>query len=63
MAETTPPHKPKTVTPPATGLAANSIGKAYRGRVVVKDITLTVQRGEVVALWDQMVRVRRQVFT
>jgi len=36
--------------PPATGLAANNIGKAYRGRVVVKDITLTVQRGEVVAL-------------
>jgi lipopolysaccharide export system ATP-binding protein len=37
-------------TPPANGLAANNIGKAYRGRVVVKDITLTVQRGEVVAL-------------
>ena len=35
---------------PKTGLAANRIGKAYRGRVVVKDITLTVQRGEVVAL-------------
>lgn len=39
----------KIVLPPA-GLAANNIGKAYRGRVVVKDITLTVQRGEVVAL-------------
>ena len=37
-------------TPPPTGLAANNIGKAYRGREVVKDITLTVQRGEVVAL-------------
>jgi lipopolysaccharide export system ATP-binding protein len=36
--------------PPPKGLAANNIGKAYRGRVVVKDITLTVQRGEVVAL-------------
>lgn len=35
---------------PVTGLAANNIGKSYRGRVVVKDITLTVQRGEVVAL-------------
>ena len=35
---------------PKTGLAANKIGKAYNGRVVVKDITLTVQRGEVVAL-------------
>jgi len=41
--------KSKLITPPATGLAANSIGKAYNGRVVVKDITLTVQRGEVVA--------------
>jgi len=38
------------ITPPATGLSANGIGKAYRGRVVVKDITLTVQRGEIVAL-------------
>lgn len=37
-------------SPPAEGLAANNIGKAYRGRVVVKDITLTVRRGEVVAL-------------
>ena len=36
--------------PPQTGLSANNIGKAYRGRVVVKDITLTVQRGEIVAL-------------
>ena len=35
---------------PKTGLAANAIGKAYRGRVVVKDISLNVQRGEVVAL-------------
>ena len=35
---------------PKTGLSANKIGKAYSGRVVVKDITLTVQRGEVVAL-------------
>ena len=47
MADETPTS---TITPPATGLAANNIGKAYRGRVVVKDITLTVQRGEVVAL-------------
>ena len=38
------------IAPPKTGLAANNIGKAYRGRVVVKNITLTVQRGEVVAL-------------
>ena len=51
MAEADPKtRRPKLITPPATGLAANSIGKAYNGRVVVKDITLTVQRGEVVAL-------------
>jgi len=40
---------PDFVAPPK-GLAANNIGKSYRGRVVVKDITLTVQRGEVAAL-------------
>jgi len=32
--------EPKIITPPPTGLAANNIGKAYRGRVVVKDITI-----------------------
>jgi len=50
MAEADPMTQSKIINPPATGLAANSIGKAYNGRVVVKDITLTVQRGEVVAL-------------
>ena len=45
-----PTDKGQVFVPPAKGLAANRIGKAYRGRVVVKDITLTVQRGEVVAL-------------
>ena len=34
----------------AQGLAANGIGKSYRGRQVVRDITLNVNRGEVVAL-------------
>ena len=43
-------ERPDTSAVPQTGLSANSIGKAYRGRVVVKDITLTVQRGEIVAL-------------
>ena len=42
--------RPDLASVPATGLAANHIGKAYRGRTVVKDITLTVQRGEIVAL-------------
>jgi len=53
MADADPHTRPDIdanfVAPPK-GLAANNIGKAYRGRVVVKDITLTVQRGEVVAL-------------
>ena len=53
MADADPNTGSKMATdfvPPPKGLAANNIGKAYRGRVVVKDITLTVQRGEVVAL-------------
>ena len=37
-----PTSKAEKIIAPAKGLAANSIGKAYRGRVVVKDITLTV---------------------
>ena len=41
---------PDLSTVPQTGLSANNIAKAYRGRTVVKDITLTVQRGEIVAL-------------
>jgi len=39
-----PANKTQAIVPPAKGLAANNIGKAYRGRVVVKDITLTVAR-------------------
>ena len=35
---------------PETGLAALGIGKSYKGRAVVKGITLSVQRGEIVAL-------------
>lgn len=35
---------------PDTGLAAIDIGKSYKGRAVVKGITLSVQRGEIVAL-------------
>jgi len=46
----TPQSRPTVKSPPASGLAANNIGKAYRGRVVVKDITISVKRGEVVAL-------------
>jgi len=35
---------------PAEGLAAIAIGKSYKGRAVVKGITISVQRGEIVAL-------------
>lgn len=35
---------------PSQGLAATEIGKSYKGRAVVKGITLSVQRGEIVAL-------------
>ncbi len=35
---------------PTTGLTARQMGKSYRGRQVVKEIDLSVQRGEIVAL-------------
>ena len=35
---------------PTEGLAAIEIGKSYKGRAVVNGITLSVQRGEIVAL-------------
>ena len=38
---------PTVAAPPATGLAANNIGKAYRGRVVVKDIDGALSRGRI----------------
>lgn len=40
----------KVLRAPATGLAAASIGKSYRGRAVVKGVSVSVQRGEIVAL-------------
>lgn len=40
----------RTGLPPAKGLAANNIGKSYRGRAVVNNVSVNVQRGEVVAL-------------
>lgn len=38
------------VRAPFAGLRADEIGKSYRGRQVVKSVSLTVQRGEVVGL-------------
>lgn len=37
-------------TVPQEGLAAITIGKSYKGRAVVKGITISVKRGEIVAL-------------
>ncbi|PHR92574.1 MAG: LPS export ABC transporter ATP-binding protein [Robiginitomaculum sp.] len=37
-------------TIPQEGLAAITIGKSYKGRAVVKGITISVKRGEIVAL-------------
>ncbi|OUI82088.1 ABC transporter ATP-binding protein [Gluconobacter sp. DsW_056] len=36
--------------PPATGLVASGIGKSYKKRAVVKNVSLQVQRGEAVGL-------------
>ena len=46
-------NSPKQIqqdTPEQEGLAAIGIGKSYKGRAVVKGITLSVKRGEIVAL-------------
>jgi lipopolysaccharide export system ATP-binding protein len=37
-------------SPPATGLAVNGIGKTFKGRPVLRDVSLSVQRGEAVGL-------------
>jgi len=40
-----------TATPgPGTGLSANAVGKVYRKRPVVRDVTISVRRGEAVGL-------------
>ncbi|MEE9273371.1 MAG: LPS export ABC transporter ATP-binding protein [Robiginitomaculum sp.] len=39
-----------TLSGSQTGLVATGIGKSYKGREVVKGITLSVRRGEIVAL-------------
>lgn len=44
------PYAPPAPDVPAEGLAAINIGKSYKGRAVVKGITLSVKRGEIVAL-------------
>lgn len=41
---------PETEQMPAKGLAADGLCKTYRRRAVVKDVSLNVQRGEVVGL-------------
>jgi lipopolysaccharide export system ATP-binding protein len=41
---------PQHVLDPASGLRATSIGKSYDKRVVLRDVSVTVRRGEVVGL-------------
>ena len=41
---------PNTIPPEPQGLIANNIGKSYKKRVVVRDVSLTVRRGESVGL-------------
>ncbi|MBQ3817678.1 MAG: LPS export ABC transporter ATP-binding protein [Acetobacter sp.] len=41
---------PNTIPPEHQGLIANNIGKSYKKRVVVRDVSLTVRRGESVGL-------------
>jgi lipopolysaccharide export system ATP-binding protein len=44
----TAPRTPAAV--PQTGLAVVGLGKSYKGRPVLRDVSLTVQRGEAVGL-------------
>ncbi|MGF1463096.1 MAG: LPS export ABC transporter ATP-binding protein [Maricaulaceae bacterium] len=41
---------PTAAEPAPAGLSANQLGKAYKGRQVVRDVSLSVRRGEVVGL-------------
>ncbi|EHH69244.1 LPS export ABC transporter ATP-binding protein [Gluconobacter morbifer] len=45
----TEPYSPETDVP-ATGLVASGIGKTYKKRAVVRNVSLQVQRGEAVGL-------------
>ncbi|UKJ74902.1 LPS export ABC transporter ATP-binding protein [Azospirillum brasilense] len=45
-----PAGQPATDVRPAEGLVALHLGKAYKKRPVVRDVTVTVQRGEAVGL-------------
>jgi lipopolysaccharide export system ATP-binding protein len=42
--------RPLVTDQAADGLAATGIGKSYRGRQVVKDVSLSLRRGEIVGL-------------
>ncbi|MFN3590770.1 MAG: LPS export ABC transporter ATP-binding protein [Thermaurantiacus sp.] len=53
MPDTETDARPESIAPaeaPARGLAAISIGKAYGTKVVLRDVSLSVNRGEVVGL-------------
>ena len=54
MADTTTLHSPPPASAkmngavPATGLVVANLGKTYKGRPVLRDVSMSVQRGEAV---------------
>ena len=56
MADTTTLHSPPPASAkmngavPATGLVVANLGKTYKGRPVLRDVSMSVQRGEAVGL-------------
>jgi lipopolysaccharide export system ATP-binding protein len=45
-----PPHTNGRAATPETGLAVVGLGKTFKGRAVLRDVSLSVQRGEAVGL-------------
>lgn len=50
------PHRP------GHGLYARGIGKSYKKREVVKNVSIEVHRGKQLAFWGQTVRVKPPAF-
>ena len=48
---------------PQRGLVISNLSKNYKKRTVLKDVSLSVQQGEAVGLWDQMEQGRQLLFT
>jgi lipopolysaccharide export system ATP-binding protein len=50
MVHETPPSRGFKVLPGSGGLTARAVGKTYKGRPVVRNVTVTLHRGEAVGL-------------